>query len=237
MSDCFPAIKELLQDQPLQGNFLPVRVNQMTLASVLKMIVFPAEILQRHLEMISELDPHEDVEHWIEAAVREGHQPGDGRDKIQCDADVALVERGDVKGYERTEEHGDVVRRPTQVKRDHDAEDEPDGFGTSVRHGFEEAAENPTVAESDGDEGQEEEDVLLVNSNEFPCEAIVIIAVISAIGRNRRFEDELRSRGAEAQEPDEHRNSDGMVRRAVPEHRQRVHHGHVAMHGHNREKQ
>lgn len=52
-----------------------------------------------------------------------------------------------------------------------------------------------------------------------------------------RFEEALRSRGTEAQEPDECRNRDGMVWGAVPEHGQRVHHGHVAMHCHDCEKE
>lgn len=82
--------------------------------------------------MISELDPHKDIKHWIEAAVRVRHQSGDGQNIIHRGADVTLVERRDIKRCQRFQEHGHVIRRPTQEKSDHDAEDKLDGLGTGV---------------------------------------------------------------------------------------------------------
>lgn len=87
---------------------------------------------------------------------------------------MTLVEWRDLPDYERIEEHGHIVRGPTQVKSQHNAEDELHCLGTGVWNGSEQAPKNTNVAKSDGNEGNEEEDVLQVSASQPPCDVVII---------------------------------------------------------------
>lgn len=167
--------------------------------------------------------------------MRERHQSGDLKNVIHRGADITLVEWRNVPRYKRIEKHGHIVRRPTQVKSHHNEEDQLHRLGTGVWHGSEQAPKNSNVAESNGEEGNQEEDVLQVNANQLPGN-VVITAVWVIIMGHDHAEDEMRGRGTEAQEPDKCRNPDGIVCGSVQDHWQGVHHSYVAMHRHNCEK-
>lgn len=119
------------------------------------------EVPEQTFEMSAELDPDKNVEHWVEAAVGEGKVAADEHGVIHMLAELAALD--DPKFQQCLQKQEQVVGSPAKEVGCHDGEYKPDcprvPFGPRAEQGLEDLH----VAEQDNPDGEQEEDVMLVD--------------------------------------------------------------------------
>lgn len=79
---------------------------------------------EQTFEVSAELDPDEDVEHWIEAAMGEGEIAADEQGVIQLLDDLTALD--DLQFQQRLQEQDQVVGSPADEVCQDNGEDKPD---------------------------------------------------------------------------------------------------------------
>ena len=184
------------------------------------------EAPEQTFEVPAELDPDEDVEHGVEAAVGEGHVAADEQGVIQLLADFAAL--NDPQFQQCLQEQDQVVGSPAEEVRRHDGEDEPDGAVAPFGPWAEQGPEDLHVAEQDDPHGQQEDDVVLVDGGEEPLEFRIVTA-----RREHLVEDGIGDRGQDAGCPHGGRHQHAALEGVDAQGRDGTHHRQVAMDGHD----